>query len=114
MGQTAVGGKSAMPGPLDVGRKLWAHLIDPFYYKGPNDQGIGTQLAYSILRVAISFGAAVVVAVPLGFLIGLSPLFLRSLDPFIQIMRPVSRLPWMPLALSPLTARNLSAVLVPL
>ena len=47
MGLTATQGKSAMPGPLDVGAKLWEHLKQPFYDKGPNDKGIGIQLAYS-------------------------------------------------------------------
>jgi nitrate/nitrite transport system permease protein len=112
MGQTAVTGKSAMPGPLDVGKVLWNHIADPFYYKGPNDQGIGTQLAYSILRVSIGFGLAVIVAVPLGFLIGLSPLFRKALDPFIQVMRPVSPLAWMPLALYTIKDSNISAVFV--
>src|SRR3546814_8321443 len=62
--------------------------------------------------LAIGFGAAVVVAVPLGFLIGLSPLFRRALDPFIQIMRPVSPLAWMPLALYTIKDSNISAVFV--
>ena len=48
MGLTATQGKSAMPGPLDVGAKLWEHLKQPFYDKGPNDKGLGIQLGYSI------------------------------------------------------------------
>ena len=51
MGATATEGKSAMPGPLEVGAKLWEHLQHPFYDNGPNDKGIGIQLAYSIARV---------------------------------------------------------------
>ncbi len=51
MGLTATAGKSAMPGPLDVGAKLWEHLRQPFYDNGPNDKGVGIQLAYSIARV---------------------------------------------------------------
>src|SRR6185369_17029988 len=47
MGATATQGKSAMPGPLDVGAKLFELLRQPFYDKGPNDKGIGIQLAYS-------------------------------------------------------------------
>ena len=31
MGLTATQGKSAMPGPLDVGGKLWGHIKSPFY-----------------------------------------------------------------------------------
>ena len=45
MGQAATTGKSAMPGPLDVGATIWQHLKDPFYDRGPNDKGIGIQLA---------------------------------------------------------------------
>lgn len=44
MGATATQGKSAMPGPLDVGKKLWEQLSNPFYDKGPNDKGLGIQL----------------------------------------------------------------------
>ncbi|WP_300295439.1 nitrate ABC transporter permease [Ferrovibrio sp.] len=112
MGLTATQGKSAMPGPLDVGATLWKHLADPFYVKGPNDQGIGVQLGWSILRVALGFGLAVLVAVPLGFLIGLSPLFRQALDPFIQVMRPVSPLAWMPLALYTIKDSAISSIFV--
>ncbi len=48
MGATATQGKSAMPGPLDVGRRCGQHLNQPFYDKGPNDKGVGIQLAYSL------------------------------------------------------------------
>ena len=48
MGATATQGKSAMPGPAEVGAKIWQHLKDPFYDRGTNDKGIGIQLAYSI------------------------------------------------------------------
>ncbi len=112
MGLTATQGKSAMPGPWDVAKVLGAHLADPFYIKGPNDQGIGIQLVYSIGRVALGFGLAVIVAVPLGFLIGLSPLFRQALDPFIQVMRPVSPLAWMPLALYTIKDSGISSIFV--
>src|SRR6266571_6930596 len=64
MGLTATQGKSAMPGPLDVGAKLWEHLRRPFYDNGPNDKGLGIQLAYSIARVGIGYLLAVLVAIP--------------------------------------------------
>src|ERR1700721_2768257 len=48
MGLTATQGKSAMPGPLDVGAKLWEHLKRPFYDNGTKDKGLGIHLAYSI------------------------------------------------------------------
>src|SRR6476620_644675 len=62
MGITATQGKSAMPGPADVGSKIWQHLKDPFYDRGTNDKGIGIQLAYSIARVALGYLLAVAVA----------------------------------------------------
>ncbi|MCB1739406.1 MAG: nitrate ABC transporter permease [Gammaproteobacteria bacterium] len=111
LGATAKG-KSAMPGPFEVGAQIWSHLSNPFYDAGPNDKGIGIQLAYSIGRVMIGFGMAVMLAVPLGFLIGMSPLVYRALDPFIQIMKPVSPLAWMPLALYTIKDSTLSSIFV--
>src|SRR5262252_10944953 len=55
MGATVTQGKSAMPGPIDVGAKLWEHLHRPFYNNGPNDKGVGIQLAYSIARVLLGY-----------------------------------------------------------
>jgi nitrate/nitrite transport system permease protein len=112
VGATASQGKSAMPGPLEVGAKLWEHLRDPFYDKGPNDKGVGIQLAYSIARVLTGYLLAVAVAIPLGFLIGMSPLMSRALDPFIQVLKPISPLAWMPLALYTIKDSGLSAIFV--
>lgn len=112
MGITATQGKSAMPGPLDVGAKIWEHLKDPFYDRGTNDKGVGIQLAYSIARVLLGYLLAVAVAVPFGFVIGMSPLMNRALDPFIQVLKPISPLAWMPLALYTIKDSGLSAIFV--
>jgi nitrate/nitrite transport system permease protein len=112
MGLQVTQGKSAMPTPADVGAQIWRHLADPFYDRGTNDKGIGIQLAYSVGRVALGYLLAVLVAVPLGFLIGMSPLIYRALDPFIQIMKPVSPLAWMPLALYTIKDSSISAIFV--
>lgn len=108
----ATGQKSTFPGPLDVGAKLVEHLSDPFYDRGANDKGIGIQLAWSVSRVALGFGLAALVAIPLGFLIGMSRMFFQALDPFIQVLKPISPLAWMPLALFTLKDSNVSAVFV--
>jgi nitrate/nitrite transport system permease protein len=108
----ASGQKSALPTPADVGRKLWEHLNDPFYDKGPNDKGIGIQLGYSIARVGLGYLLAALVAIPIGFLIGMSPLLYRALDPFIQVLKPISPLAWMPLALFTLKDSSVSAIFV--
>ena len=108
----ATGAKSAMPTPADIGATIWKHLADPFYVRGSNDKGIGIQLAYSLARVGLGYLLAVLVAIPVGFLIGMSPLMSRALDPFIQVMKPVSPLAWMPLALYTIKDSSLSAIFV--
>jgi nitrate/nitrite transport system permease protein len=112
MGKTATQGTSAMPGPLEVGAKLWDHVKRPFYDNGPNDKGVGIQLAYSIARVLTGYLLAVAVAIPIGFLVGMSPLMSQALDPYIQILKPISPLAWMPLALYTIKDSNLSAIFV--
>jgi nitrate/nitrite transport system permease protein len=112
MGTSATQGKSIMPGPLDVGAKLIEHLRDPFYDHGSNDKGIGIQLIYSLLRVTAGYGLALAFALPLGFLIGMSPLIGQALNPFIQILKPISPLAWMPLALYTIRDSGLSALFV--
>ncbi|MCM2503847.1 nitrate ABC transporter permease [Aureimonas altamirensis] len=112
MGAQVTQGASAMPGPMDLARTLWGHLSDPFYDHGPNSKGIGLQLLYSLGRVLLGFGLAFVVAVPLGFMIGMSPLVSKALNPFIQILKPVSPLAWMPLALYTIKDSAISAIFV--
>jgi nitrate/nitrite transport system permease protein len=112
MGATATQGKSPMPGPLEVGAKLWEQLRRPFYDNGPNDKGVGIQLAYSLGRVLIGYLLAIAVAVPIGFLVGMSPLMSKALDPFIQVLKPISPLAWMPLALYTIKDSSLSAIFV--
>ena len=112
VGATASQGKSALPGPADVGAKIWEHLKDPFYDRGSNDKGIGIQLGFSIARVALGYFLAVIVAIPIGFLIGMSPLFSKALDPFIQVLKPISPLAWMPLALYTIKDSSLSSIFV--
>lgn len=92
-----VQGKPAMPGPLVVGSKLLEHLRDPFAVKG-SDNSLVLQIGYSLTHAAAGFLLAMLVALPLGFLSGLSPLLRQSLAPFIQLLRPVA-LAWIPLAL---------------
>lgn len=112
LGKQATEGDSALPKPHEVGIELWNHISDPFYDAGPNDKGIGIQLAYSLFRVLTGFGLAALVAVPLGFLIGMSPLMHKALNPYIQLFKPVSPLAWMPLALYTIQDSSLSAIFV--
>jgi nitrate/nitrite transport system permease protein len=106
------GAKSGFPTPAQFGRGALEHLGKPFYDNGPNDKGIGLQLGYSLGRVGLGFLLAALVAVPLGFLIGMSPLVYRALDPFIQVLKPISPLAWMPLALYTIKDSNVSGIFV--
>ena len=104
--------RAGLPAPSAVITKAVEELSDPFYDKGPNDKGIGIQIAYSLQRVLTGYGLAALVAIPLGFLIGMSPLMYRALDPFIQVLRPISPLAWMPLALFVIKDSQASAIFV--
>ena len=67
---------------------------------------------YSRPLVALGFGLACLVAIPLGFVIGMSPLLRRAFDPFIQVLKPISPLAWMPLALYTIKDAQVSAIFV--
>ena len=95
-----------------MGHTVWGHLSNPFYDNGPNDKGIAIQLAHSLGRVGLGFGLAMLVAIPLGFVIGMSPLMRKALDPFIQVLKPISPLAWMPLALYTIKDSSVSGIFV--
>ncbi|MFA9475834.1 MAG: nitrate ABC transporter permease [Filomicrobium sp.] len=110
---TGGGGQQArVPPPSQVFEKAYDELSRPFYDNGPNDKGIGIQLAYSLYRVLFGFFLAALIAIPIGFLIGMSPIAYKALDPFIQVLRPISPLAWMPLALFIIKDSQASAIFV--
>jgi len=103
---------TGFPTLAQMGAAIAKQLRDPFYDNGPNDKGIAIQLAWSLARVGLGFLLACLVAVPLGFVIGMSPLLQRALDPFIQVLKPISPLAWMPLALYTIRDSSVSGVFV--
>lgn len=111
MGKGAVKA-TGFPPPQEIGKAIVTHLSDPFKDNGPNDKGIAIQLGHSLARVGIGFALAILLALPLGFIIGMSPLLYRALDPFIQVLKPISPLAWMPLALYTIKDSNLSGIFV--
>jgi len=103
---------TGFPTLAQMGATVVKNLADPFYDKGPNDKGIAIQLGHSLLRVGLGFGLAALLAIPLGFLIGMSPMLYRALDPFIQVLKPISPLAWMPLALYTIKDSSISGIFV--
>jgi nitrate/nitrite transport system permease protein len=88
---------SKLPGPAATAREGWSLLQDPFYDRGSNDKGIGTYAIYSIGRVLGGFFCGTVVAVLLGVVLGLNQTMFKALNPYIQILKAVSPIAWMPL-----------------
>lgn len=101
-----------VPSPGEVAASAYELLKSPFYDMGINDAGIGLHLLSSLRRVMMGFVPAVACAVPLGFLIGMSPVVSRAIDPFVQVLRPVSPLAWLPIGLAVLKNSNLAAIFV--
>lgn len=89
-----------MPSASQTIKDFWTWIADPFFDYGPNDKGIGLLLLTSLRRVAIGFLIGSAIAIPLGIITGLSPVISKAIDPFIQILRPVSPLAWLPLGLA--------------
>ena len=89
-----------LPSPAETLTRLRELLADPFYDRGPNDKGIGTQLLVSLQRVGTGFAFATVVGIPMGLLIGASKRAWQAFNPIVQVLRPVSPLAWFPLWLA--------------
>ena len=89
----------SIPGPMETWLSAVELFSDPFYDKGPNDKGIGWNILNSLYRVGLGFGAAALIGIPLGFLIGRFEFLSRMTAPIISILRPVSPLAWLPIGL---------------
>ncbi|WP_076722075.1 nitrate ABC transporter permease [Cronobacter sakazakii] len=97
--QIAAVSSKGFPTPLSTLDSALTLFADPFYNEGPNDQGIGWNVLASLSRVAVGFGLAALVGIPLGFLIGRFTFLGRMFNPLIALLRPVSPLAWLPIGL---------------
>ena len=78
------------PKPLDVARGI-VELVQK-----------GLLLKYivaSLFRVTIGFGLAVVIGVPCGLLLGWFSRAFQAFNPMIQMLRPISPIAWIPVAI---------------
>ncbi|NML14621.1 nitrate ABC transporter permease [Azohydromonas caseinilytica] len=101
---------STFPTPAATWEAAVQLFADPFYRNGPNDQGIGWNIFNSLQRVAVGFGLAALVGIPLGFLIGRFSLLNRMVSPLVSLLRPVSPLAWLPIGLLVFKAANPAAI----
>lgn len=101
-----------IPGPLAVMEKAREELSEAFVKKGTNDHGIGYLVFYTVSRFGVGFLAASAVAVVLGVFLGLNKVLFKAVNPFIQILKPISPLAWMPLLLYTVKDPKWTAILV--
>lgn len=101
-----------MPTPPEALERSLDYIMNPFYERGPGDIGIGYLLFNSLKRVFLGFFLGSLVSIPVGFLIGLSKTANMIFNPVVQILRPVSPVAWLPIALAVFNLSDPSAVFV--
>ncbi len=102
--------KGSIPTPYETALQAIGIFSDPFYRKGPNDQGVGWNVLMSLERVAMGFGLAALVGIPAGFVIGRFAFLSRMCNPLISLLRPVSPLAWLPIGLLVFKGANPAAI----
>jgi NitT/TauT family transport system permease protein len=78
------------PTPLETAQGMWQMFAD------------GMILRYtiaSVFRVAAGFSLAVLIGIPLGLWMGWSTRAFDALNPLVQVLRPISPIAWIPLAI---------------
>jgi nitrate/nitrite transport system permease protein len=108
----ALANHELMPTPPEALVANMDYILHPFYQRGPGNLGIGWLLLASLRRVIVGFLLGAVVAIPLGFLIGMSRSAMLAFNPIIQIFKPVSPLAWLPIALAIFNLADPSAIFV--
>jgi NitT/TauT family transport system permease protein len=91
-------GTRLVPTPREVGVMLWDFSFGGVY----DDAYSKTILKHfwaSVQRVYGGFGAAALVGVPLGLIIGRVKLIRELIDPTLQLLRPVPVTAWLPLSM---------------
>ncbi len=88
-----------LPSPMRTWEESKIYILKPLEKRGEMDQGIVLLAYYSLMRVARGYLLGMVLAVPLGFLLGMSKTVTRMVDPVMQVLRPISPLAWLPLGL---------------
>jgi nitrate/nitrite transport system permease protein len=111
--QLAFSGPGAtLPSPGRVWSEASDLILQPFYWAGSQDIGLGWRVLISLERVAIGFGLAGVVGILVGVLVGQSVWAMRGLDPVFQVLRTVPPLAWLPISLAAFRDANPSAIFV--
>jgi NitT/TauT family transport system permease protein len=89
---------SLVPPPNEVAKSLY-DLTFGGIYDDAYSRTLHIHLLASMSRVYGGFGLALLVALPLGLMIGRLPLMRKLLDPTFQVLRPIPVTAWLPLAM---------------
>lgn len=108
----AHGPQSSLPTPTRIWAEAKDLIVEPFFWNGSQDIGLGWRILVSLQRVAIGFSLAAIVGVLLGALVGQSVWAMRGLDPVFQVLRTVPPLAWLPLSLAAFRDSQPSAIFV--
>jgi NitT/TauT family transport system permease protein len=79
-----------VPSPLVVGAALWRHLHEAKFYM---------HIAVSMERIALGYALAAAIGIVLGLVMGRSRLARDLLIPYIELLRPIPAVAWIPLAI---------------
>lgn len=85
-----IGNPILLPTPVDVGGS---------FLELAGSGEMATNIVVSVTRLVVSFLLAAVVAVPLGFAMGLNRTLFEMVDPTVELLRPISGIAWIPLGL---------------
>lgn len=83
-------GTKVFPSPLSVEKGI-TQLI--------HEHVLWADIGDSLRRVAIGFTAALVIGIPLGLFLGWNPSANQVVNPTLQILRPISPIAWIPVAI---------------
>jgi nitrate/nitrite transport system permease protein len=103
---------SSLPPPSTVWKEANDLIMQPFYWAGSQDIGLGWRVLTSLQRVVLGFGLAAFFGILVGVFIGQSVWAMRGLDPIFQILRTVPPLAWLPISLAAFRDSNPSAIFV--
>ena len=101
-----------LPTPLATSQVFWELIKDPFYDYGPNDKGIGLQLASSLGRVATGFLLGSLFAIPVGVVMGANQFCKKLFYPIVQVLKPVSPLAWFPIGLVAFESASMATIFI--
>jgi nitrate/nitrite transport system permease protein len=104
--------EGGLPTPLATFQVFWELIRDPFYDYGPNDKGIGLQLASSLGRVSTGFLLGSLFAIPVGIVMGANAFCKKIFYPIVQILKPVSPLAWFPIGLVAFESASMATIFI--